>query len=501
MTTEVRVPTLGESVSEATVATWFKKAGDPVAQDEMLCELETDKVTVEVHSPAAGVLTEIVAPEGTTVGVSALLAQVSEGASAGAPAAADAKPAEAAPASSGGATVDVMVPTLGESVSEATVSTWFKKPGDTVAQDEMLCELETDKVSVEVPAPAAGVLAEIIAAEGSTVAAAAKLAVISTDGSGVSTSAPAAAPAAAAPAATTSKDVEDAPSAKKAMADNNLSRDQVEGSGRDGRVMKEDVTRALAAAKSAPAPAPAAAPRAPVPASDAAREERVKMTKLRQTIARRLKDSQNTAAMLTTYNEVDMTEVMALRSQYKDMFEKKHGVRLGFMSFFTKACVHALKEVPDVNAEIDGTDIVYKNYVHMGVAAGTPQGLVVPVIRDVDQMSFAEIEKAIAEKGKRARDGKLSMAEMQGGTFTISNGGVYGSLMSSPILNPPQSGILGMHKIQDRPMAINGKVEIRPMMYLALSYDHRVVDGQGAVTFLVRVKEALEDPRRLLMDL
>jgi 2-oxoglutarate dehydrogenase E2 component (dihydrolipoamide succinyltransferase) len=259
----------------------------------------------------------------------------------------------------------------------------------------------------------------------------------------------------------------------------------------------------MAAAAAAPAPAPAAAPtpRAPVAADDASREERVKMTRLRQTIAKRLKESQNTAAMLTTYNEVDMGEVMALRNQYKDQFEKKHGVRLGFMSFFTKACCHALKEVPEVNAEIDGTDVVYKNFVHMGVAAGTPTGLVVPVIRDADAMSFAEIEKAISEKGKRARDGKLTMAEMQGGTFTLSNGGVYGSLMSSPILNPPQSGILGMHKIQDRPMAINGEVVIRPMMYLALSYDHRIVDGKGAVTFLVRVKEALEDPRRLLMDL
>jgi 2-oxoglutarate dehydrogenase E2 component (dihydrolipoamide succinyltransferase) len=285
------------------------------------------------------------------------------------------------------------------------------------------------------------------------------------------------------------------------MAEAGVSRDQVTGSGRDGRVMKEDVAKAGSAPKPAPAAAPAQAPRAPSPAEDAAREERVKMTRLRQTIARRLKDAQNTAAMLTTYNEVDMTEVMALRNQYKDEFFKKHGVRLGFMSFFTKACVHALKEVPEVNAEIDGTDIVYKNFVHMGIAAGTPTGLVVPVIRDVDQMGFAAIEKAISEKGARARDGKLSMAEMQGGTFTISNGGVYGSLMSSPILNPPQSGILGMHKIQDRPMVVNGHIVARPMMYLALSYDHRIVDGKGAVTFLVRVKEALEDPRRLLMDL
>ncbi|WP_424965125.1 2-oxoglutarate dehydrogenase complex dihydrolipoyllysine-residue succinyltransferase [Dinoroseobacter sp. S375] len=497
MSVEVRVPTLGESVTEATVATWFKKPGDAVAVDEMLCELETDKVTVEVPSPAAGTLAEIVAEEGTTVGVDALLASIGEGAGA-APADAPAAAAEAdAPAAGGGESVDVMVPTLGESVTEATVSTWFKKVGDTVAQDEMLCELETDKVSVEVPSPAAGVLSEIVAAEGTTVDATAKLAVIGGAGAVAAPAAPA--PAPAAPTAS-AKDVEDAPSAKKLMAENNLSSGDVQGTGRDGRVMKGDVLAAMAAPKAA-APAPAAAPRAPVAADDVAREERVKMTRLRQTIAKRLKDSQNTAAMLTTYNEVDMTETMALRKEYKDLFEKKHGVRLGFMSFFTKACCHALKEVPEVNAEIDGTDIVYKNFVHMGIAAGTPTGLVVPVIRDADRMSFAEIEGAIAEKGKRARDGKLSMAEMQGGTFTISNGGVYGSLMSSPILNPPQSGILGMHKIQDRPMVINGEIKIRPMMYLALSYDHRIVDGKGAVTFLVRVKEALEDPRRLLMDL
>jgi 2-oxoglutarate dehydrogenase E2 component (dihydrolipoamide succinyltransferase) len=498
MTTEVRVPTLGESVTEATVATWFKKPGDPVAADEMLCELETDKVTVEVPAPSAGTMGDIIAAEGETVGVNALLATINAGAGA-APAPA-AKPAEAATqggdeAPASGGSIDVMVPTLGESVTEATVSTWFKKVGDAVTADEMLCELETDKVSVEVPAPAAGILTEITAAEGATVQANGKLAVLSA--SGAASSAPAV--AASAPSAATGKDVEDAPSAKKAMAEKGLTSDQVTGSGRDGRVMKEDVTKAAA-----PAPAPAAttpAPRAPVSADDASREERVKMTRLRQTIARRLKESQNTAAQLTTYNEVDMTEVMALRSQYKEEFQKKHGVKLGFMSFFTKACCHALKEVPEVNAEIDGTDIVYKNFVHMGVAAGTPTGLVVPVIRDADAMSFAEIEKAIAEKGARARDGKLSMAEMQGGTFTLSNGGVYGSLMSSPILNPPQSGILGMHKIQQRPMVVNGEIVARPMMYLSLSYDHRIVDGKGAVTFLVRVKDALEDPRRLLMDL
>ncbi len=399
---------------------------------------------------------------------------------------------------------EVRVPTLGESVTEATVATWFKQPGDAVAVDEMLCELETDKVTVEVPSPVAGTLSEIVAAEGETVGVDALLAQIAEGDAAPAPKADAPkaaetpAPAAPAPAPATARaDVENAPSANKLMAENNLS--DVQGTGKNGRVMKEDVLNALAGKAEAPAPAPA--PRAPVPAEQADREERVKMTRLRQTIAKRLKDSQNTAAMLTTYNEVDMTEVMALRNEYKDLFLKKHGVKLGFMSFFTKACCHALKEVPEVNAEIDGTDIVYKNYVNMGIAAGTPTGLVVPVINDADAMSFAAIEKAIAEKGTKARDGKLSMAEMQGGTFTISNGGVYGSLMSSPILNPPQSGILGMHKIQDRPMAIGGEVVIRPMMYLALSYDHRIVDGKGAVTFLVRVKEALEDPRRLLMDL
>ncbi|WP_420023278.1 2-oxoglutarate dehydrogenase complex dihydrolipoyllysine-residue succinyltransferase [Cereibacter azotoformans] len=506
MGTEVRVPTLGESVSEATVATWFKKPGDRVAADEMLCELETDKVTVEVHAPAAGRLTEIVAPEGTTVAVSALLAQIGAAEAGDEPAPARTHGGAEAQAGAGESKmIDVMVPALGESVSEATVSTWFKKPGDTVAQDEMLCELETDKVSVEVPAPAAGVLAEILVTEGTTVAAGSRLALISTDGQGVAAAPKAEAPKVdAAPARAVKKDVEDAPAAKKAMAEAGLSPDAVQGTGRDGRIMKDDVARAVAGSSQAQAPAPApqpSLPRQPVPADDAAREERVKMTRLRQTIARRLKEAQNTAAMLTTYNEVDMSGVMALRNEYKDQFEKKHGTKMGFMSFFVKACCHALKEVPEVNAEIDGTDIVYKNYVHMGVAVGTPSGLVVPVVRDADQMGFAQIEKKIAELGARARDGKLSMAEMQGGSFTISNGGVYGSLMSSPILNPPQSGILGMHKIQDRPVVEKGQIVIRPMMYLALSYDHRIVDGKGAVTFLVRVKEALEDPRRLLLDL
>ena len=428
--------------------------------------------------------------------------------------------------------IEVRVPALGESVTEATVATWFKKPGDTVAADEMLCELETDKVTVEVPSPAAGTLGEIVAAEGSTVGPNALLATIG-EGAGTGAAPAAAAQAAVAPDVATApqdspathaapvgapsgpanygpdsttpassrSDVEDAPSARKMMADNNLSRDQVPGTGRDGRVMKDDVLRVLDAPKQAPAPAAAQAPRAPTPASDVGREERVKMTRLRQTIARRLKEAQNTAAMLTTYNEADMSAIMSLRNEYKDAFEKKHKTKLGFMSFFVKACVHALQEVPEVNAEIDGDEVVYKRYVHMGVAVGTPTGLVVPVVRNAETKGFAAIEKEIAELGLRARDGKLSMADMQGGSFTISNGGVYGSLMSSPILNPPQSGILGMHKIQDRPVVVGGQIVIRPMMYLALRYDHRIVEGKGAVTFLVRVKEALEDPRRLLMDL
>ena len=397
---------------------------------------------------------------------------------------------------------EVRVPTLGESVTEATIATWFKKIGDPVELDEMLCELETDKVTVEVPSPIAGVITEIVVAEGSTVSVEALLAKISEGAVAQITKASEQLSNRAKLEPNSSKpetiDIEDAPSAKKIMAEKGITRSDVIPTGRDGRIMKADVLKDPTGG--APELTPINTP-SPVPVSDASREERVKMTRLRQTIARRLKDSQNTAAMLTTYNEVDMTEVIALRDQYKELFLKKHSVKLGFMSFFTIACCHALKEVPEVNAEVDGTDIIYKNFVHIGIAAGTPTGLVVPVIRDADAMSFAQIEKEIAEKGSRARDGKLTMAEMQGGTFTISNGGVYGSLMSSPILNPPQSGILGMHKIQERPIALNGQVVIRPMMYLALSYDHRIVDGKGAVTFLVRIKEALEDPRRLLMDL
>ncbi len=410
---------------------------------------------------------------------------------------------------------EIRVPTLGESVTEATIGRWFKKAGDAVAVDEPLVELETDKVTIEVPAPSAGTLSEIIAADGTTVAVGALLGQI-TDGAGAAKPAaapakPAAAPAAAAapapaPAAKAPPaDAPLAPSVRKLSAETGVDASTVPGSGKDGRVTKGDMLAAIERAASAPTPVnqPAAAVqvRAPSPADDAAREERVKMTRLRQTIARRLKDVQNTAAMLTTFNEVDMTNVMALRAHYKDAFEKKHGSKLGFMGFFTKAVVQALKDIPAVNAEIDGTDLIYKNYYHIGVAVGTDKGLVVPVVRDCDNKSIADIEKGIADFGRRARDGQLKIDEMQGGTFTITNGGIYGSLMSTPILNAPQSGILGMHKIQDRPMVVGGKIEVRPMMYLALSYDHRVIDGKEAVTFLVRVKESLEDPARLVLDL
>jgi len=398
-------------------------------------------------------------------------------------------------------TTEIRVPTLGESVSEATIGKWFKKVGDAVKADEPVLELETDKVTLEVNAPAAGVLSEIVAKDGDTVGVGALLGSIAAGSAAAvapAPQAPTAAPKAnpaAAPAA-----VENGPAVTKLATESGVNPASVTATGKDGRVTKGDMLAAIASG-AAPAPTPAVSVRAPSSADDASREERVRMTKLRQTIARRLKDAQNTAAMLTTFNEVDMTEVMALRNRYKDVFEKKHGAKLGFMSFFVKACTQALKEIPAVNAEIDGIDLVYKNYYHVGIAVGTEKGLVVPVVRDADTLSLAGIEKTIADFGKRARDGQLKIDEMQGGTFTITNGGIYGSLMSTPILNAPQSGILGMHKIQERPMAIGGKIEIRPMMYLALSYDHRIVDGKEAVTFLVRVKEALEDPARLVLDL
>jgi 2-oxoglutarate dehydrogenase E2 component (dihydrolipoamide succinyltransferase) len=429
---------------------------------------------------------------------------------------------------------EIRVPALGESVTEATIGKWFKKPGEAVAVDEPLVELETDKVTIEVPAPAAGVLADIAAKDGDTVAVGAVLGQIKEGAAGAVKSAPAATPSvtpsasppppqsapaapkaatsaatgaatSAAPATAKSSDAPLAPAVRKLAAESGVDAVGVAGSGKDGRVTKGDMLAAIERAAAAPTPVAATAAavqmRAPTPPDDAAREERVRMTRLRQTIARRLKDAQNTAAMLTTFNEVDMGHIMALRTQYRDLFEKKHGVKLGFMGFFVRACVQALKEIPAVNAEIDGADIVYKNYYHIGIAVGTERGLIVPVVRDCDAKSLGEIEKAIADFGRRARDGALKIEEMQGGTFTITNGGVYGSLMSTPILNAPQSGILGMHKIAERPMVVAGKIEVRPMMYLALSYDHRLVDGREAVTFLVRVKECLEDPARLVLDL
>jgi 2-oxoglutarate dehydrogenase E2 component (dihydrolipoamide succinyltransferase) len=427
---------------------------------------------------------------------------------------------------------EIRVPTLGESVTEATIGKWFKRPGDAVAVDEPLVELETDKVTIEVPAPAAGVLAGIAAKDGETVAVGALLGEIK-EGAGASSKTTAApvgrpdqttettAPINAAEEeprpqskqqnvpriseARISEAMPLAPSVRKIAAESGVDPSTVPGSGKDGRITKADMLAAIE--RAAAAPTPIAQPsagislRAPTPADDAGREERVKMTRLRQTIARRLKEAQNTAAMLTTFNEVDMSAVMHLRNQYKDLFEKKHGAKLGFMGFFVRACVQALKDIPAVNAEIDGSDIVYKNYYHIGVAVGTERGLVVPVVRDCDRKSLSQIENEIAGFGRRARDGTLKIEDMQGGTFTISNGGVYGSLMSTPILNVPQSGILGMHKIEERPVVVAGKIEARPMMYLALSYDHRMVDGREAVMFLVRVKEMLEDPARLVLDL
>ena len=510
---DILTPALGESVTEATIAKWTKKVGDPVKKDELLVELETDKVSLEVVSPADGVLGDIKAAEGDNVVPGTVLGSVTEGASAPAPAAApaaapakaakaDAKaaPAAAAPAA---AAIDITVPVMGESVAEGSMGKWVKKNGDTVKKDELLVEIETDKVAVEVSAPADGVLT-IAADEGATVTPGQKIGSVS--GSGAAASAPAAAaPApAAAPANTGSAQVSGgkndtlSPAVQRVVAENNLDPKAIAATGPKGNITKADAIAAIGQA----APAPAAAAAAPsAPRAVGPREERVKMTRLRQTIARRLKESQNTAAQLTTFNEVDMTNVMALRAQYKEVFEKRHGVKLGFMSFFTKAVVAALHEIPAVNAEIDGTDIIYKNHYDIGVAVGTDKGLVVPVLRDADTLSLAGIEKGIGALGKAARDGALTMDQMQGGTFTITNGGTYGSLMSTPILNAPQSGILGMHNIVQRPMAINGEVKIRPMMYLALSYDHRIVDGKEAVTFLVRIKELLEDPQRALLDL
>jgi 2-oxoglutarate dehydrogenase E2 component (dihydrolipoamide succinyltransferase) len=514
---DILAPTLGESVSEATVARWTKKPGEAVKKDEVLVELETDKVSLEVSAPSDGVLGEIAAAEGDTVVAGQKLGDVVENGAAkpvpkgaakpaAAPAPAPAAPVAVAPvatpvAPTAGA-VDVKTPTMGESVSEGTIATWSKKVGDKVAKDEVLVEIETDKVAVEVSSPVDGTLSEILVENGGSVKPGQVIARVSGGAGAVAAPQASAAPPPVAPKGAAPSAMPLSPSVQRIAAETGVDTSAIAGTGKDGRITKGDALAAVDAKGSAPPPVVAAAPIAPsAPRPPQEREERVKMTRLRQTIAKRLKDAQNTAAMLTTFNEVDMTNVMALRNQYKDIFEKKHGVKLGFMSFFTQACIAALKEAPDVNAEIDGQDIIYKNHYDIGVAVGTDKGLVVPVVRDADAMSLAEIEKAIGALGKKARDGKLAIEDMQGGTFTITNGGVYGSLMSTPILNAPQSGVLGMHNIVQRPMAVNGQVLIRPMMYLALSYDHRVVDGKGAVTFLVSVKNAIEDPQRLLLDL
>jgi 2-oxoglutarate dehydrogenase E2 component (dihydrolipoamide succinyltransferase) len=552
MTTDILVPTLGESVSEATVARWLKQVGDPVKADEPLVELETDKVTLEVGAAEAGVVAEVLAGEGENVEVGAVLGRITprDGGRAEAPPAAEPAPPPApAPVAQGGEPIELVVPTLGESVSEASVGQWLKTLGDLVKADQPLVELETDKVTLEVGAPAAGVLKEIRAAVGDTVEVGAVLGVVL---AGAEASAPApteaveaatevapkAAPVAAPVAGPAHGEL--SPAVRKMIAEAGVDPAQIPGTGRDGRITKQDVQAYLAggttpavappgaaaldpsrAAHSgpdgritrqdvlaflgAPEPGRPAAPSGRVSAPGAGgprpREERVRMTKLRQTVARRLKQAQNTAAMLTTFNEADMGAVMALRAQHKEAFEKKHGVKLGFMSFFTKAVVAALKELPAVNARIEDDELVYLHEYHVGMAVSTPAGLMVPVVRDCDHKSFAEIERDLAELAGKGRDGKLAMDELTGGTFTITNGGVFGSLMSTPILNMPQSGILGLHKIQERPMAVNGEVQVRPMMYLALSYDHRIIDGREAVTFLVRVKAFIEDPERLLLDI
>jgi 2-oxoglutarate dehydrogenase E2 component (dihydrolipoamide succinyltransferase) len=514
---DIIVPVLGESVREATVGVWLKSPGDPVAKDEPLVELETDKVSVEISASVSGVLSDVLATSGATVDVGALLGRIRESGEAPAkPSTLTSTSMQPAPAGSSQAKIqtgsdrhmDIKVPAMGESVTEGTLANWLVKPGQQVAQDDPIAEIETDKVAIEVPAPAAGVISETLVQQGETVTIGKIIARMEAGASAkpsASSAPPAAAaqPAKAAPAAAAQAPATNkvAPSVLRVATEGGVDPADIPGSGKGGRATKGDALAYIQNPPAAVRPERAPPPPARAPRPIGAREERVAMTRLRQTIARRLKEAQDTAAMLTTFNDVDMSGVMDLRKKYKDAFEKKHGVKLGFMGFFVRACVAALKEIPSVNAEIDGTDIIYKNFYNMGVAVGTDRGLVVPVVRDADMLSLAEIEMEIGRLGALARDGKLAMDDLQGGTFTITNGGVYGSLMSTPILNPPQSGVLGMHRIEERPIAVNGQVVVRPMMYLALSYDHRLVDGKEAVTFLVRVKEALEDPERLLLDI
>jgi 2-oxoglutarate dehydrogenase E2 component (dihydrolipoamide succinyltransferase) len=495
MTTEIKVPVLPESVADATVATWHVQVGDKVTRDQVLVDIETDKVVLEVPATSDGVITEIKEVEGSTVLGSQVIAILAEGeASATAEAPAASAPAEAAPAASTAKVIDIVVPVLPESVADATVAGWHVAEGDTVTVDQNLVDIETEKVVLEVVAQESGVVGKIIHAEGDTVLGNQKIGELN-----------AGATASAAPAASSeealSSDELASPSVRRLMTEKGLTASQVVGSGKGGRISKEDVEAAANSAQAKPAAAPAKAA-APVAQDLGERtQKRVPMTRLRKTIATRLLEAKNSTAMLTTFNEVNMKPIMDLRAQYKDLFEKTHDTRLGFMSFYVKAVTEALKRFPAVNASIDGDDIVYHNYFDISIAVSTPRGLVTPVLRDADQLNMAGIENGIRDLAIKGRDGKLAMADMQGGNFTITNGGVFGSLLSTPILNLPQAAILGMHKIQDRPMAVNGKVEILPMMYLALSYDHRLIDGKESVGFLVTIKELLEDPARLLLDI
>lgn len=495
MTTEIKVPVLPESVADATVATWHVKVGDAVSRDQNLVDIETDKVVLEVVAPEDGVIVSISEEEGATVLGEQVIAQLGAAGDATAPAQqSNEQAAPVAAAATEGKDVEIKVPVLPESVADATIATWHVQPGEAVSRDQNLVDIETDKVVLEVVAPEDGVMGEQIHAEGETVLGEQVIGNIV-----VGASAPAAAPAAeAAPASDESSDVL-TPSVRRLIAEKGLDASQIKGSGKGGRITKEDVDAFLKAPAAKPAAAPVAASAPAAPLGDRS-QKRVPMTRLRKTIANRLLEAKNSTAMLTTFNEVNMKPIMDLRKQYQEVFEKRHGIRLGFMSFYVKAVTEALKRFPEVNASIDGDDIVYHNYFDISIAVSTPRGLVTPVLRDCDKLSVAEIEKGIRELALKGRDGKLTVDDMTGGNFTITNGGVFGSLLSTPIINLPQSSILGMHKIQERPMAVNGKVEILPMMYLALSYDHRQIDGKESVGFLVTIKELLEDPTRLLLD-
>ncbi|ALS98303.1 2-oxoglutarate dehydrogenase complex dihydrolipoyllysine-residue succinyltransferase [Lacimicrobium alkaliphilum] len=522
MTIEIKVPVLPESVADATIATWHVKPGDSVSRDQNLVDIETDKVVLEVVAPADGVIGEIIEEEGATVGAEQVIAKLDEGKSSGG--SSDKKASDKsdedseddsgdngdsddkdtekkqAPVSGKGKNMEIKVPVLPESVADATIATWHVEAGESVSRDQNLVDIETDKVVLEVVAPADGTLSEILAKEGDTVTAEQVIANFSAGGSGSADSKDSKQEKSESSSDDSSGDAL-SPSVRRLLAEKGVDAAKVKGTGKNGRITKEDVEKYLKGGDKSDSKSSGeqATPAAVAGTADRT-EKRVPMTRLRKTIANRLLEAKNSTAMLTTFNEVNMHPVMSLRKQYQEAFEKRHGVRLGFMSFYVKAVVEALKRFPEVNASIDGDDICYHNYFDISMAVSTPRGLVTPVLRDCDQLSMADIEKGIKELAVKGRDGKLSMDDLQGGNFTITNGGVFGSLMSTPIINPPQSAILGMHKIQDRPMAVDGKVEILPMMYLALSYDHRIIDGKESVGFLVTIKELLEDPTRLLLD-